>query len=70
MNTEWMNLSRCRETDPEIFNPERGQSATPARLVCSACEVREPCLSYALATDQRGIWGGLTFLERRALPVA
>lgn len=70
MNTEWMNLSRCREVDPELFNPERGQSAKPAKRVCSTCEVLEPCLTYALATAQNGIWGGLTDQERRALRAA
>jgi WhiB family transcriptional regulator, redox-sensing transcriptional regulator len=65
--TEWMDRGRCRETDPELFNPERGQSAQPAKRVCSVCEVREPCLKYALERNLSGIWGGLTDRERRAL---
>lgn len=70
MNTEWMNAARCREVDPELFNPERGQSNRDALRVCASCEVREPCLEYALKTGQAGIWGGTSDKQRRALRAA
>lgn len=36
--------------------------------MCATCEVREECLEYALANDERfGIWGGLSERERRKL---
>ena len=51
-----------------MFFPERGESAGPARRVCAACPVREPCLDYAITNRiSHGIWGGLTERERRAL---
>ena len=64
----WRELAVCRGIDLEVFFPERGESAEPARRVCAACPVRQPCLDYAITnriTD--GIWGGLTERERRAL---
>ena len=64
----WRERAACRGTDLDVFFPERGQSAGPARQVCTACPVRQPCLEYALSnriTD--GIWGGLTGRERRPL---
>ena len=64
----WRELAACRGTDLGLFFPERGESAGPARQVCAACPVRQPCLDYAITnriTD--GIWGGLTERERRAL---
>jgi hypothetical protein len=51
-----------------VFFPERGESAEPARQVCAACPVRQPCLDYAISNRiVYGIWGGLTERERRAL---
>lgn len=64
---EWMDKALCRETDPELFNPDRGGSTRAAKRVCAACEVRQPCLSYALERGLEGIWGGLSERERRAL---
>lgn len=64
----WRQWAACRGADLNLFFPGRGESAQPARLVCSGCPVREPCLDYAL--DQgitHGIWGGLTERDRRPL---
>ena len=64
----WRELAACRGIDLEVFFPERGESAEPARQVCAACPVRRPCLDYAIINRiTHGIWGGLTERERRAL---
>ena len=64
----WRELAACRGADLEVFFPERGESAEPARQVCAACPVRQPCLDYAITNRiTHGIWGGLTERERRAL---
>jgi len=64
----WRELAACRGTDLEVFFPGRGESAGPARQVCAACPVRQPCLDYAITNRiTHGIWGGLTERERRAL---
>ena len=64
----WRELAACRGTDLEVFFPGRGESAEPARQVCAACPVRQPCLDYAITNRiAYGVWGGLTERERRAL---
>ena len=64
----WRELAACRGADLEVFFPGRGESAGPARQVCAACLVRQPCLDYAITNRiTHGIWGGLTERERRAL---
>ena len=64
----WRELAACRGADLEVFFPGRGESAGPARRVCAACPVRQPCLDYAITNRiTHGIWGGLTEQERRAL---
>ena len=63
----WRELTACRGTDLEVFFPERGESAEPARRICAACPVRQPCLDYAISNRiTHGIWGGLSERERRA----
>jgi WhiB family redox-sensing transcriptional regulator len=64
----WRQQAACHGTDLNLFYPERGQSAKPARQVCARCPVRQPCLEYALSNRiTSGIWGGLTERERRPL---
>jgi WhiB family transcriptional regulator, redox-sensing transcriptional regulator len=68
---EWRGRASCRDTDPELFFPigTTGQAIEQieaAKAVCQDCEVREACLSFALATNQEsGVWGGTSEEERR-----
>ena len=65
---EWHERALCAQTDPEAFFPEKGGSTRDAKKVCGACTVKQECLEYALANDERfGIWGGLSERERRKL---
>lgn len=38
--------------------------AAVAKLLCSACPVRQRCLDYALEHEEFGVWGGATPEER------
>jgi WhiB family redox-sensing transcriptional regulator len=65
---QWQDRALCAQTDPEAFFPEKGGSTREAKKICLGCEVRNECLEYALAHDERfGIWGGLSERERRRL---
>jgi WhiB family redox-sensing transcriptional regulator len=65
---DWQERALCAQTDPEAFFPEKGGSTREAKRICQVCEVRDDCLEYALAHDERfGIWGGLSERERRKL---
>ena len=65
---DWQERALCAQTDPEAFFPEKGGSTREAKRICMGCEVRDECLEYALAHDERfGIWGGLSERERRRL---
>lgn len=62
----WQHRALCAQTDPEAFFPEKGGSTRDAKAVCSHCEVRQQCLTWAIEHDERfGIWGGLSERERR-----
>lgn len=65
---QWQERALCAQTDPEAFFPEKGGSTREAKRICLGCEVKDDCLDYALAHDERfGIWGGLSERERRRL---
>jgi WhiB family transcriptional regulator, redox-sensing transcriptional regulator len=64
----WQTRANCLGVDPDFFFPERGASTREAKAVCAGCEVRAPCLEYALVNGEKfGIWGGLSERERRRI---
>jgi WhiB family transcriptional regulator, redox-sensing transcriptional regulator len=70
-SADWMARGACQAEDPELFFPiamtgPALDQISLAKAVCNRCEVREPCLSFAVATRQDGIWGGTTRDERLA----
>ena len=66
----WRDRAACIGADPDLFFPQRGESAEPAREICARCSVREACLDYALRNAiTHGIWGGVSERERRALRI-
>ena len=70
---DWRTRAACIDEDPELFFPIGStgpavEQAEEAKRVCARCTVREPCLEFALASNQdAGVWGGMTEDERRAL---
>jgi WhiB family redox-sensing transcriptional regulator len=69
----WRSQAACRGAAPGLFFPDGRQpgyreQVAEAKAICAACPVREPCRTWALAhPPERGVWGGLTERERRAL---
>ena len=70
---DWRALSACRDTDPDLFFPVGTtgpaiEQIENAKSVCDTCEAKQPCLEFALTTNQdSGIWGGTSEEERRKL---
>lgn len=57
----------CRGITPLMYD-ELGVAR--AKAVCAGCPVREACLEFALANDERwGVWGGTSERQRRAMRV-
>jgi WhiB family redox-sensing transcriptional regulator len=69
----WRKSAACRRVDPELFFPIGSAGIAVAEIqraktVCAGCPVQQPCLTFALATNQEfGIWGGYDEDERRLL---
>ena len=74
---DWRARGLCRtHPNPDLWYPDKGGDAKPAKLVCNgdekrgipACPVRRECLRDALETDDmHGVFGGLSARERRPL---
>lgn len=70
---DWRSQAACTDEDPELFFPigSTGPAVdqiAEAKKVCARCEVRGPCLEYAISSNQdAGVWGGLSEDERRSL---
>jgi len=64
----WRLGAACAEVDPELWFPEKGDSAEVAKRICDGCPVRPKCLAFALEMNERtGVWGGVSGKERRGL---
>ncbi|MBA3802359.1 MAG: WhiB family transcriptional regulator [Acidimicrobiia bacterium] len=44
----WVREALCRGTDPSVWFPARGESASPQKACCRACPVRTACLAAAM----------------------
>jgi len=72
---DWQDAAACREHSNILFFGEEGESELEkqarearAKTVCARCPVSDPCLEFAMETNQKyGIWGGLTDKERASL---
>jgi WhiB family transcriptional regulator, redox-sensing transcriptional regulator len=73
---DWQEQAACRSYDNVLFfGPDQGESEREkqarearAKAVCQRCPVADPCLEFAMETNQKyGIWGGLTDKERASL---
>ena len=54
----WQDQAACYGIDPDTFFPTSEEEAGPALAFCSACDIRETCLAWALKNGERyGVWG-------------
>lgn len=68
---DWAEAAVCRGKGGTMFpdRPDAGAKAR-AKAVCATCPVRQPCLEFAIANVERhGVWGGLTWDERKHFSV-
>ena len=69
--------ANCRGADIHLFYPNlqtlRGVGAIAIQKqaihICGGCQVKEPCLEYAVKNEAEGIWGGTTEVEREAIRI-
>lgn len=71
----WQLQGACRGPQRAVFFPpnhferkeDRDLREEKAKTICAMCDVKQPCLEYAIAIKEpHGVWGGLNELERKA----
>jgi WhiB family redox-sensing transcriptional regulator len=68
MDTDWMEVGKCKDLSPSIFFPSDGVGVQEAQRICAECPVAEACLEYALTERvDHGVWGGKSERERRRI---
>lgn len=64
----FIGKAECAEIGGDEWFPEPGggsiEITANARRICNVCEIRTPCLEWALNNSEAGIWGGTTERER------
>ena len=69
---EVMGSTPCEDWPDGFFidelDPLQTEKIRSARILCGDCPIKMKCLEYALeAHEVHGIWGGLTYNERKRL---
>jgi WhiB family redox-sensing transcriptional regulator len=69
LDITWMEDAGCREAEPEQFYYENEQFQRKlVEQYCKLCLVKNQCLEYALAHEDRfGVWGGTTARQRKEI---
>lgn len=75
--TPWVFMAACRDADPALFFPPKEKTQTgravpeayiKGREYCNHCSCKKACLEFALEQHiEYGLWGGLTWPERRRI---
>lgn len=66
MNRDWVADALCAQVDTNLFFPETpGSSSLAAKRICAECPVKLPCREWAIENNEWGIWGGLSWNQRR-----
>lgn len=72
----WRSHAACREKPTKWFVPDRinAPEVLNAKKICASCEVRSPCLEFALEVRvdsptgwSEGIWAGTTEKDRQLI---
>lgn len=67
----WRQRAACRGMDVNLFHRDRSSVVNDAMTTCRRCPVSDECLAFALSLpdeqDRSGIYGGLTWQQRREL---
>ena len=64
-NQDWRAEAACRGRHPGLFFPPESMGVPEAVFeVCDTCPVREPCLGWAIANSELGVWAATTRAQR------
>ena len=71
--TDWRDDAACLNYDPELWFSLDHDDKLRAKAICSACPVREACVTYATTRTPRtrdGIWGAFDMTTKYERAIA
>ena len=68
--SEILDRGACVGADPVIFDGESLGAIKTAKKICGGCPIVDKCLSWAVANESHGVWGGKTPEERQVMSVS
>lgn len=60
----WSQRAKCRDSEEDFFKDGNNKQA---KRFCTGCTVIDLCKTYAIAHDEKGVWGGTSDRERYKL---
>jgi WhiB family redox-sensing transcriptional regulator len=60
----------CKDMPTDMFFPSGEEIAVKTQRaikVCNSCPIAVQCLTWAIANEDYGVWGGTTATERKEL---
>lgn len=61
----YFDQAACTGVAPQVFDGETIADILSAKQTCGACPIQVLCRDWASQTQEYGVWGGLTPLERK-----
>lgn len=61
----YFDQAACVGIAPRVFDGETLEEILIAKKTCGACPIETLCRDWASKTQEYGVWGGLTPLERK-----
>lgn len=62
----WEKKAACKGQSTEVYFPDEN-TGNKSKKSCTVCPVKGLCMTYAVAHEEVGIWGGTFRNERRRL---
>jgi WhiB family redox-sensing transcriptional regulator len=61
----WMDEGACRDHNGDLWYADKPHLVDRAKEICASCPSLQPCLQWALDSNERyGVFGGHTYQER------
>lgn len=71
MSDRWYEQASCKGMNTELWFGTTAANMERAQNICRACPVQDACLQSAIDTpDTKGMWGGMTEIQRARLGAA
>lgn len=62
--SSWIKRAKCKSSVGIDFFSKDNHEVAEAKKYCTGCPVRDLCNTYAIAHNERGVWGATSYRQR------